>query len=325
MSKNKKIALIGEAMIELRGNASDKASSSVEQFYGGDVLNTSVYIARLNEILKQHNNGLDIFFATAMGQDTISEKFIHCWQEEGIDTSLVLRNPNKLPGVYWIQLDNKGERSFLYWRNDSAARYLFQDKEIVTWKESLSSMDMIFISGISIAILADEDKQQCIEMLQALAASGCKIIFDTNYRARLWQSPEQAKQYCAEVFKLAYLVLATEDDEQQLWQDKDVESMLSRIKELGAENIIIKQGANGCTLVQQNSAAVQIPTEQVINVVDTTAAGDAFNAGCLAALVKGESLLKACESANRLAGYVIQYPGAIVDRNESNKFLNNIF
>ena len=103
-------------MIELR----EEADGRLFRSFGGDTLNTAVYLARL---------GTPVDYITALGDDSWSDELIAAWKAEGVGTSRILRLPGRLPGLYIIQTDLKGERRFSYWRETSAARLLFQAPE----------------------------------------------------------------------------------------------------------------------------------------------------------------------------------------------------
>ena len=81
--------------------------------FGGDTLNTAVYLARL---------GIGVDYITALGDDSLSEEMIAGWSAEGVGTSRVARLHGKLPGIYMIETDGRGERRFFHWRESSAAR-----------------------------------------------------------------------------------------------------------------------------------------------------------------------------------------------------------
>ena len=68
-------------------------------------------------------------YITALGDDSWSDELIAAWDAEGVGTGRVLRLPGRLPGLYIIQTDAKGERRFSYWRETAAARLLFQAPE----------------------------------------------------------------------------------------------------------------------------------------------------------------------------------------------------
>nr|WP_232304737.1 sugar kinase [Agarivorans gilvus] len=264
----KKIAIIGECMIELNG----QPFGSMQQTYGGDTLNAAVYLARAAK-----QQPVAIHYVSALGDDALSEGMRKRWQQEGINTEWVLRDSTRSPGLYMIQLDEHGERSFLYWREQSAAKYLLQHSEFAAVAEALRSMDVLFVSCISLAILEPGDRQHLLGLLQTLADAGVEIAFDSNYRPRLWpqdqgQTVRQVYQQMAERCDLA---LVTFDDEQALWGDSDYQQTLARYQRSGCGKVVVKLGAEGC--VYQDFASMTqaelVPTQAVQQVVDTTSAG----------------------------------------------------
>lgn len=297
-----KIALIGECMAELSG----KPFGTISQGFGGDTVNTSVYLKTLLPDIGT------VSFVSGMGQDPISTAMIDKWQEYGIDTQLVLSNSEKQVGIYYIENDDSGERFFHYWRNDSAARYLMQHPKVETVFQQLREYDAVFLSGISVAILPDEDKPKLLAALVQLKQAGVKVVFDGNFRSKLWCNLEQAKDLYQQMYHLSDLALVTFDDEQDLWGDSDINECKQRLSEFDIAELVLKDGSNGCLYISQGNTLV-VPTIPVKNVVDTTAAGDSFNAGFLAGWLTGCDNKFNCELGNQLAGQVIQKKGAIVD------------
>ncbi len=179
---------------------------------GGDTLNTAIYLARASQ-----PTDIQVSYLTAMGQDPLSQQIIVRWQQAGIDTSAVLIDQQRHPGLYLIQLDDHGERTFLYWRNDSAARYLMQHPQLPRLKQTVSDVDALYLSGISLAILPAADRQALLQWLAELHRAGVAIIFDSNYRPALWQSPADARACYQQLLAITTLALVTDDDEQALW------------------------------------------------------------------------------------------------------------
>ena len=137
----------------------------------GDTLNTAIYLARASQ-----RTDIQVHYLTAMGQDPLSQQIIARWQQAGIDTSAVLIDEQRHPGLYLIQLDEQGERTFLYWRNDSAARYLMQHPQLPRLRQAISGVDAIYLSGISLAILPTADRQALLQWLGELHRAGVEII-----------------------------------------------------------------------------------------------------------------------------------------------------
>lgn len=304
----KRIALLGECMIEING----KPFGAMHQAFGGDTLNTAIYLARAS-----HRADIQVHYVTAMGRDPLSQQIIARWQQAGIDTSSVLIDQQRHPGLYLIQLDERGERTFLYWRNDSAARYLMQHPQLPRLKQAVSGSDALYLSGISLAILPAADRQALLLWLGELHKAGTQIIFDSNYRPALWQNPADARACYQQLLTITELALVTDDDEQALWGDVDVRQTLQRLKSAGVQQAVVKQGAAGCTYqaLETNQPAITILTQAVKTVVDTTSAGDSFNAGFLAGFLQGLPPEECALMGHRLAGVVIQHKGAVIPEN----------
>ncbi|MCK5444907.1 MAG: sugar kinase, partial [Rhodospirillaceae bacterium] len=94
-------------MVELSPDMQAGAKNCTLNF-GGDTLNTAVYLARL---------GQSVSYVTVLSDDPFSDTMIDAWAREGIDTTMTTRLPGRLPGLYAITTDATGERSFHYWRD----------------------------------------------------------------------------------------------------------------------------------------------------------------------------------------------------------------
>jgi len=321
----KHIAIIGECMIELNG----EPFRAMAQSFGGDSLNTAVYLTRgaqLNANLFT-NHDIKVSYVSALGIDAISNEMLSRWQNEGVNTKLVLRDPARIPGLYLIQLNKQGERSFLYWRSQSAARYLLQHEGFAQVKTALEQVDMVLLSGISLAILPTDNRTELIALLGKLRKNGVEIAFDSNFRPTLWPKDDNwqtVKDCYTAMFSCTDLALVTFDDEQILWGDASPEHTLARLQSLGVKKAVVKLGKDG-SMIQDfscKSKSEHITTTPVEHVVDTTSAGDAFNGGFLSAYLADMPMEKACEHGNALAGIVIQHHGAIVPRNATNALIH---
>lgn len=308
----KKIALIGECMIELNG----ECFGSMQQTYGGDSLNTATYLARISS-----PENIKVYYVSALGIDKISQKMLHYWQADGIHTDWVLQDLNRQAGLYLIQLDENGERTFLYWRNQSAARYLLQHPDYQKILAKFSDLDMLYLSGISLAILPKNDRITLIHQLAELKKQGVQIVFDSNYRPALWGDYLEAQRCYKLLLPLVHTALVTFEDEQSLWKDESVADTLERLSTFGVSTIVVKEGKAGATL-KDDKKIVKIPTLPIEQVIDTTSAGDAFNAGFLNGYLQGKDLLTCCEQGNELAGIVIQHKGAIIPKIATAHLLN---
>lgn len=301
------IAFIGECMVEIREDVNDH----IEQAFAGDTLNTAVYLARLLPASEY-----PIHYITALGVDPLSCSMIQYFLEEGIECGKIRRFSDKKPGSYRIEVDANGERSFQYWRDQSAARYLLSgdayDKEL----ESLAGIDYLYLSGISLAILPCYDRQKLMDGLLRAKEQGSKICFDSNYRHKLWRSADETRQWYRKILQITDIAFLTFDDECQLWGDSTSDEVFARNRLYGIPEVVLKRGAKPC-LIETNEniysvEAVSIPSEKIL---DTTAAGDSFSAGYLANRILGDALPPKCAAlGHRLSSKVIQHRGAIISR-----------
>ena len=227
----KTIAIIGECMIELNGTP----FGTMQQTYGGDTLNTATYLAR-----NTARDTLRVDYISALGTDPLSREMRVRWEADGIDTRHVHTDPAHSPGLYLIQLDADGERTFLYWRNNSAARHLLQQPAWPQTAAALANYDHLYLSGISLAILPPADREHLIDILNT---SRVPITFDGNYRPALWKDPAETRTAYARLLPHVQLALMTWDDEQALWGDADPEAAIRRLQQAGVREIVLKNGA----------------------------------------------------------------------------------
>ena len=218
-----------------------------------------------------------------------------------------------------INTDCFGERSFVYWRDSSAAKQslaLFRQHSTVA---QLLPADLFYFSGITLAILSPEDREALFTLVSELKAAGCRIGFDPNYRPALWQNPEQAREHFIRAYQLADLALPGVDDHKVLFNDADSPAVLARLVSYGVQEIIVKNGKEG-VLALVDGDSFHSPAVEVKKVVDTTAAGDSYNGGYLAARLQGKSPQAACQYAATLAAFVVEHTGAIVAKDKFAEF-----
>lgn len=304
MSKN--IAVIGECMIEL-----SEKGSTVNRGFGGDTLNTSVYLARQVDAA-----ALRVSYVTALGCDTFSQHMLTSWEGENVDTSLIQRMENRLPGLYYIETDETGERTFYYWRSEAAAKFWLESDQAASICEELATFDYLYLSGISLAILSPSSREKLFSLLHECRANGGKVIFDNNYRPRLWNSREETQQVYQQMLACTDIAFLTLDDEDALWGVKPVDEVIARTQATGVSEVVIKRGADACLVAIDGEERVEVPAIKLAkeNVVDTTAAGDSFSAGYLSVRLTGGSAEEAARRGHLTASTVIQYRGAIIPR-----------
>lgn len=302
MTSTHRIVLFGECMIELRG----QVFGTMQQGFGGDTLNTAIYLVRLAA-----DQNLKISYATALGIDVFSDHMIAAWRKEGIDTTLLRLIDNHMPGLYAIEVDASGERHFFYWRDTSTARSYF-DAATTPLEDAISSVSMLYLSGISLAILPPAGRERLLSAMARVKANGGQVAFDNNFRPRLWPNLAEARVLYDRTYALSDLVLITLDDEMALRGETDPDRALANVLALTIPEVVVKRGVRPTLVRIAGSDPITVPVESVAQVVDTTAAGDSFAGGYLAMRLSGIEPATAARAANRTAAVVIQHPGAII-------------
>lgn len=294
---------IGECMVEM----APEADGRYVMGFAGDTLNTAWYARRL--LPATGSGGWRVGYLSAVGSDAISDRMIGFLAGAGIDTRHVARRTDRSVGLYLIQLD-RGERSFAYWRANSAARTLAEDGAALA--AALVTARLAYFSGITLAILAEADRARLLAALAEARRAGCTIAFDPNLRPRLW--PDSGAM-CAAVSAAAAhadIILPSFEDEAAHFGDPDPAAAARRYGAAGAGLVVVKDGAGAITTLAGGDLA-RHPAVAAAAVVDTTAAGDSFNAGFLAAHLTGAGLAAAVEAGAGLAARVIGQRGALVE------------
>ncbi|MEH2627741.1 2-dehydro-3-deoxygluconokinase [Bradyrhizobium sp. AZCC 1719] len=293
-----KVACIGECMVELKRAEGGLYSRG----YGGDTLNTAVYLARL---------GAGADYITALGDDSLSDEMIAGWAAEGIGTARVARLPGKLPGLYMIETDDKGERRFFHWRDSAAARSLMDLPETPEILNALASYDVIYLSAITLSLYSPKGRARLFAAIKRARERGTRFAFDTNFRARGWPDPDIARVVFREAFEISDIVLASLEDLLPLFPYESDDELLSRIP---SAEVVLKL-LKPATVLRFEGVLHRTQAEPLrAPVVDTTAAGDSFAAAYVAARLAGADPVEAARTGHRLAGVVVCHPGAIIPR-----------
>lgn len=293
-----RVLAIGECMAEL---APGERPEDYRLGFAGDTFNTAWYLAMLAPEMQ-------VSYFTAVGDDALSERMVAMIADSGIDTRHILRRAGQSVGLYMISLD-RGERSFSYWRGQSAARSLAQEGTALT--AAMAEADLVYVSGITLAILDAAGRETLLQALAEARAAGKTVAFDPNLRPHLWDSSEEMTATVMRAAACCDIALPSYEDEARWFGDADAEATLRRYCDAGADRVIVKNGPEP-VLYRAGDSAGRVAVPPLARVVDTTAAGDSFNAAILAGLGAGQAPERAVAQACRLAGHVVQGRGALV-------------
>jgi 2-dehydro-3-deoxygluconokinase len=233
---------------------------------------------------------------------------------EGVASDLILRVPNRLPALSLIENGPSGEHIVRSWRDGAPARDLFELPDWMRLAESLTAARLIYFSGITLSLYSNHGLGRLFAVLEVARQQGAKVAFDGNFRPRGWNGDlQRTRNVFIEALKRIDIALPAFDDEAVLWGDPSPESTVARLQAFGIGEIVVKNGPNSA-LVATGGGHEFVPVPEVLVPVDTTAAGDGFNAGYLAARLCGSEPMQATTAAHRLAGNVIRHPGALMPR-----------
>lgn len=288
--------IFGEAMLEYHSHGGAGLR------YGGDTLNTAIHLARA---------GHEVAFVTAVGTDPVSDALVAAWAAEGIDTRHVLRHPERSPGIYAIHLDEHGERSFLYWRDRSAARRMFDLPGIDAALDEAGSAKLLYFSLITLAII-EGGRERLLGLAADRKNAGAAVAYDSNFRPALWPNARCAADASLEAMNVATIGLPTNSDERELWDRGESDHAIARRwLRAGCELIVVKAAERGCTVAEHRSSELLVLPAKVVGVVDSSGAGDAFNGGFLGGWLDGRDIEVCVEQGQRFARRTLGHRGAI--------------
>ncbi len=302
------VVSIGECMVELSRGDDARYGLAV----GGDTFNTAVYLARA---------GIAVAYATRIGDDPYSQRIVDTATSEAVGTHLVGRAAGRMPGLYLIETNAAGERSFWYWRDRAPARELFESDTAAAVADAMRQARVVYFSGVTLSLYSERGLDVMADAIAGARAAGVMIAMDSNYRPRGWAGDrDRARTVFRRFWSLATIALPTFDDEQALWDDTAPAATIDRLAALGVTEIVVKNGPAGAH-VRDAGTTILVPCPSVRDPVDTTAAGDSFNAAYLARRLTGDAPTAAALAGHHLAGVVIGHRGALVPRTATDKVL----
>lgn len=299
------VIAVGECMVELSLLGGGQAALG----YAGDVFNTSVYLRRL---------GQDVRFATALGaDDPFSRAILDLMAAEGIGDDLVTRVPGRLPGLYAIQRDAAGERRFFYWREQAPVRELFEIGDVGALAAAARAAELIYLSGVTLAVLGEAGRPRLLDLLKDAAARGVGVAFDPNYRARLWPSADVARASLEAIVPFCRILSVSGPDLEQLY-DVPLAQVAAGWAAQGVE--VVLRDEDRTVHLHAAGQVTSLPAPPAVRALDTTGAGDSFNASYLATRLSGGDPEAAVEAGRRLAAVVVQRIGAIIPAEDMPRF-----
>ena len=307
MKKNiKNSVFAGECMIEVSGDTDnlDKNQIKMNLNFGGDTFNAAVYFSRLT------NKLFNTFYFTGLGKDHLSEMMIKRFKYENLKTDLIQRIEGKYPGIYSIQTDKKGNRSFSYWRNESAAKEIIKKCELDYMEKFTNNTELFYYTGITLGILQPKDQNKLIK----LSKKSKFTAFDFNFRKSFHYNKIKSQKLFKKSNLSSDINFISFDDITEIFGQTDPVEFLNTFKR--KNNIIILKHFEKIFYSEFNKiGSINVP---IIKAIDTTAAGDSFNGSFLAFHYKNKNLSigEKILSSHNITKNVLKYRGAIIPKSK---------
>lgn len=285
------IICIGEPMLEFN---QVRGEQTYLPGHGGDTSNCAVAAAR---------QGASVGYWTALGADQFGDSFMQLWQDEGVDCSHVLRNPDAHTGIYFITHTDAGH-SFSYRRTGSAASRMRPEDLPEAY---IAGAKILHVSGISQAI-SDSACDTVFRAIEIARENEVEISYDPNLRLKLWPLT-RARAIVHATMAMADYALPGLEDAQALTGHTEPEEIVAHYLEMGAGVVALTLGEEG-TLVATEHEKMRMPA-RVVKAVDATGAGDTFDGAFLAEVSAGSDPFAAAAYANVAAALSTQGYGAV--------------
>ena len=291
------ITALGEPLLELQ----PAADGGVCLAFGGDVANSMICLSRMLGA-----GAYRVSVATALGDSSYS-----AWLRSRLTREKIrLIEPPIAgePGIYGLPLDARHGSAFSYWRSQSAARSFLQSADLGRFEEVLGDAQLLLVTGITLALCSRASFEQLCRWVDQ-HRDACRIVFDCNFRRRLWDSEAEARERIGTFERLSSVIATGAEDEKSLWGAASREQIIERLSRLSAE-YLIRGGPEGCW-VGSGREYQHVPTEPVKVIGDTAGAGDSHLAGYMAARVSGCGRAEAAAYANKAAAVIVSQRGSV--------------
>jgi 2-dehydro-3-deoxygluconokinase len=250
--------------------------------------------------------GADVSLFTRLGKDVFSDEIRQVLAEEGVDSRAIRTANATQAGVYFVSVGEAGQREFVYYRAGSAASTLSPDD---IRPNLFNKVQTLYSSGVTLALSASSRKT-VLYLFQEARKKGISTVFDPNFRRALWDNTDAALDALNEILPFVDVLLPTvPDDTLPLMGMDHPERVIEYFWLKDVPLVVVKAGASGA-YVGYKKQIERIPAIEA-TPLDTTGAGDAFNAGFMTALGQRQPLLDCARLGNVVAGLKIQRRGAI--------------
>ena len=292
------VCSIGEAMIEI----SNIKNSLYNQSFAGDTLNFCNYLDKKK---------LNAFFLSAIGKSEINQSLLDFVKSKKISTKYIKKINQFEVGLYLIKNKDNGEKQFFYWRDESAAKHYFNNIDFLNLYKELKNFDYIYFSGITLSIIHISKLNNFIKLLNLLKSKKIKIVFDFNIRPSRWNK-KNLNIFLDSVLKFVDICFLSGED-MNYWKNKNnIKSYEQIVRKYKLKHSIFRKNAK-FTYVFLNKTRYVFKNKLLKTVVDTSGAGDGFNAAYLSNFIVNNDPVLALKAGSSLGSKIVMKKGAIVD------------
>ena len=269
------ITTIGEILIDL--TQSGKTEQGIPKFDanpGGAPANLAVAAARL---------GARTAFIGRVGNDSFGDYLKRCLAENGVDVRGMSVDEKARTTLAVVALDERGERTFSFYRDPSADVNLSMEHVPM---ELLGSTKVLHFGSVSLT--AEPARTATLEAAKTAKASGAYVSYDPNYRASLWPDEETAVGNMTEPLSMVDILKVSDEELPLLTGCTDPEKGSARLTDQGVRLVLVTLGAHGA-FYRFDGHTGHVPGVPC-QVGDTNGSGDTFFGAALSQLVKLDSL-----------------------------------
>lgn len=282
---------IGECLVEFL----ECEDGRYEQSYAGDTLNTLFYASRL---------GLKTGYVTAIGDDPYGDGIRRLLDREKIERTMCASDDG-VNGTYFV-LGARGPKRYHFLRKHSAATRMLEHLDMPKLRAYVLKSKVLLLSLTSIGIQSERDR--VIHLLSRVAGE-VKICLDSNYRASVWADREDAQNWFEQALPYVSMLFVTDTDHEAIYGKESFVHAIKRYQSFGIDRLAYRMGDKGSIIFDGKAQTVKAIED--LNVVDTTGAGDAYNAGFIYAMMKGRNFSDCGRFATACAAAAIEESGGM--------------
>ncbi len=285
------VTALGEILIDFTpAGLSEQGNACFERNPGGAPANVLACISKL---------GGKTAFIGKVGEDIFGKYLFEVLKTYNIDASGLRSSSTTNTTLAFVQLDEKGDRSFSFYRNPGADTTL-EESEV---DKGLIADSKVFHFG-SLSLTSEPSRSATLAALKHAKKSGCTISYDLNYRPALWKNAGHALAEMKSVLNYADILKISEEEMEFITGEKSLDAGSSLLcSRYGISLVLVTRGRLGC-YYRLGSFTGSKPTFEKVRTVDTTGAGDAFLGGFLFSMLSNG----------------IRHPGQL-DENNLEKFI----